>query len=450
MEQIARGIVSNSQLFSYNALFIICMLILVWRNRGAIIPILTIFLFFSGIFPDIFGNIGRNVFRISILCVSLWFAIKSESIINLQLNYPKVFWSIVAWCGYFIVDSVFINHDSILLTFSLLSKFLIPILILSLIITESEEDDELIYDLYWLFGTLIVVQIFLSIAKMIILGGFLEGWVGSMTGLTGGGAGTSLPLLGLMWLALKNDMNFSRKDICFAVGLLIIGFAAGKRAVWILFPIVFLFLYMWVYRKNLGRQIIIILGLAPLLIYLAVRISPTFNPENKVWGSFDLEYATNYIIKYSSGIDENQQEVQSGEGRLGALAWLIEKSSVTNKKVLFGRGNEFITYAGGVNYYNEDYFEGISSKGSITGIVNTFFVFGIIGIVLYLYCVLMLFTTNISRYNILLLGIVMEDYIFYNAQILNLMPLLLLVLFLSFFSNQLIENYGSINEQLTL
>ncbi len=433
MQQIYSIDLGAWQIYAYNALCILGLLWMLWRYRGKTVPVLVTLLFFAGVVEDLGGGSGRNIFRIFMLVVCMWQAMKG-ALGCFHSKYPKTFYAFVLWATYFLADSIFVNHDSYVLAFSLLAKTLIPFLILTLMIKKQDEDPESADGWFRMFGDLIIIQVLLSIGKMIILGGFLEGWVGGMTGMSGGGSGTSFPLLGLMWLALKNGMKFSRKDRWLALGLLLIGFATGKRAVWIMFPALFVFLSVWVYPRHTLRRVAMLIVVLPLVVYLAVRISPTFNPDNKVWGTFDLEYAVDYTVKYSSGIDEYNTTVQSGVGRLGAVAWMIDQFSGQGQDVLWGRGNEFIAYADSEDYFNEHYYGGIHSRGSITGVVNTFFTHGLVGVIAYL-CVLMgLFLPRRNRFNIVLFIVVLVDYIFYNAQILGLMPMLVFALFLSYFS----------------
>lgn len=433
MNQVYFDQVSSSQFYAYNALCLASFLWLLWKYRSETIPILVILLFFAGMIDDFLGSMGRNTFRIMLLTVCIWQSSKGAFYL-FYAKFPIIIYCLCLYIAYFIVNSILINHDNFLLTFSLLSKVVIPFLILTLMVKKQHEEKETSNYLFWLFGDLIVVQILLSLGKMVILGGYLEGWVGSMTGIRGGGAGTSFPLLGLMWLALKNDMKFSCKDIFIALGLLMIGFAAGKRAVWIMFPVLFIFLSIYVFRKNFTKQVVVLAVLTPLLFYLALRISPTFNPENKVWGSFEPEYAINYILKYSGGIDKQHSGIQTGQGRLGAVSWMLEQFSKSDKVVFLGKGNEYITYAGIENYSNSNYYGGIKHRGNITGIVSTFFSIGTIGVVLYLFIILTLFLSKKNRFKILLFLVVLIDYIFYNAQIMNLMSLFIIALYLSFFS----------------
>lgn len=440
MEQIFYTNVASWQYYAYNGLCLVALIWLLWKYRGNMIPMLIVMLFFGGVIDDLMGATGRNVYRIGLLSICVWQSTKG-ALNHFYQEFPKVFYFLCLYILYYIITSIFINHDNFLLVFSLLSKLLIPFLILMLMLNDDLEDERNANTWFWIFEDLILIQVGLSIAKMVILGGFLEGWVGSMSGIRGGGSGTSFPLLGLMWLALKTDMNFSRKDWFLAFGLLILGFAAGKRAVWIMFPVLFCILSMYVYRKSLAKKIIVIFAAAPLLFYLAIRISPTFNPDNKVWGTFDPEYAINYGLKYTAGIDESHTGVQTGVGRLGALTWMLNQFSQEGKNMMFGRGNEYMTYASKDDYMNTTYYGGIQSRGNITGIVSTFFTLGIVGIAFFILFFSCTFLSNRSRFNYVLFGVILIDYLFYNAQVLNLMPLTMLALFFSFFSIELQEEY---------
>lgn len=440
MEQIFYTNVASWQYYAYNGLCLVALIWLLWKYRGNMIPMLIVMLFFGGVIDDLMGATGRNVYRIGLLSICVWQSTKG-ALNHFYQEFPKVFYFLCLYILYYIITSIFINHDNFLLVFSLLSKLLIPFLILMLMLNDDLEDERNANTWFWIFEDLILIQVGLSIAKMVILGGFLEGWVGSMSGIRGGGSGTSFPLLGLMWLALKTDMNFSRKDWFLAFGLLILGFAAGKRAVWIMFPVLFCILSMYVYRKSLAKKIIVIFAAAPLLFYLAIRISPTFNPDNKVWGTFDPEYAINYGLKYTAGIDESHAGVQMGVGRLGALTWMLNQFSQEGKNMMFGRGNEYMTYASKDDYMNTTYYGGIQSRGNITGIVSTFFTLGIVGIAFFILFFSCTFLSNRSRFNYVLFGVILIDYLFYNAQVLNLMPLTMLALFFSFFSIELQEEY---------
>jgi hypothetical protein len=308
--------------------------------------------------------------------------------------------------------------------------------------------------LNFLFKQLLIVQIFFCIIKVFLLKGYLEGWVGSLSGLRGGGAGTSLPLLVLCWLALNTDMKISFKNIIFIIGLLFIGFMTGKRAIWFLLPVLFILLYVFVSSKTKGAKIInklipIILG-GFVLFYLGLRVSPTLNPDNKVWGRFDPQYALNYGMNYSAGVNSPSEKIQNGEGRVGAVLLMINEIEKIGKvkRVAIGVGNEYMVYASHDDYSNPDYYFGVRYRGGITGIVMMYFTIGIIGVVLFLFYFFSLFPRiKFSGFRWVLLLTILFDFVFYNAQIINMHAMSVLLMFIILYSNYKYDKYGNyINE----
>ena len=154
-----------------------------------------------------------------------------------------------------------------------------------------------------IIGLVLLIQICVSMYKYILFEGhFWEGMVGTFGGVKGGGTGTSFPLVALCWVAINSNMDIRNwKSWIFIAGLLLVGIATGKRAVILLFPILFLVLSVYVCKKKYSNRVWIVIAAAPLLFYLGVRLTPTFNPENKVWGTFDLEYMLNYTENYAMG-----------------------------------------------------------------------------------------------------------------------------------------------------
>jgi hypothetical protein len=396
-------------------------------------------LFFYGMFNDFSvlltgGRIISNTYQIVMLAWGLILVSRtrfSERIVQLRISVLLF----VIYGLYFLFTSMILHSDNTMLTLAQFSKLLIPVCFL-LVMKELASQGE-IESLFWTFWELVVLQILFSLFKMILIGGFLEGWVGSLTGINGGGMGTSLPLLGLILFALKTDLKIkSLQDIVYLIGLLFIGFATGKRAVWILFPVLFFLLGIYAYRRNIANKIFIIALAVPLILYAGLRLTPSLNPERKVGGSFDPGYALNYGLKYSAGIDNGHQDVQSGVGRIGAVNWMWQRLEKMDKSTLFGSGLEYIIYADHEDYSNKSYYQGIRSRGSITGIVNTFMTIGLIGVILYILFVLALFLQNKNRIGRILMIVALFDYIFYNATILTSSSLLTLALFLSLLSEE--------------
>ena len=430
MEQVARVSVSTYQLLLYNLFLVIGYIFLVRKYHGSWTKVMVITLFFSGIVSDLAGSIGISVFRVFIL---LW-ALLLFSRTKKNLFYREFRLPIFCFLIYLIYTagvSYLIHNDNVLLIFSQLSRVVVPFLVFAVIYSEIAEDQSQLDEFHDLFGFILAFFIISAVVKLVVLGGFLEGWVGGL-GLTGGGAGTSLPLLGLFWLSLESGMeNKKPKYIFLVLGFLLIGFATGKRAVWLLYPILYFILAAYTYRRNVSNLIIVSIILVPTFIYLGVRLTPSLNPDKKVWGKFDIEYTLNYSLVYSTGYDNESMAVQEvDKGRVGAIVWLYEKIVDADKMAFFGKGYEYFIYAGKDNYYNSDYYMGILHRGSVTGIVGTFFVSGIFGVVLYILFLASLLLKYRNRLSYVLFVFVMIDYIFYNARMTASQALFLLTMFI--------------------
>ena len=440
MGEIHASNLASWQLYIYNVILLAVFVYLIaFKHVGKQAHCFIVSLFFYGMFNDFSvlltgGRIISNIYQIVMLTWGLILASRAQY--SKRIAQQKVaFFLFVTYGIYFVLSSLILHSDNAMLTLAQFSKLLIPVCFL-VVMKEMASQGE-IESLFWTFWELVGLQILFSLFKMILIGGFLEGWVGSLSGVNGGGMGTTLPLLGLILFALKTDLKInSLQDFVFLIGLLLIGFATGKRAVWILFPALFFLLGIYAYRRNIANKIFIITLAVPLMLYAGLRLSPTLNPEKEVGGSFDPEFALNYGLKYTAGIDNKHEDVQSGVGRLGAVNWMWQRLEKMDKSTLFGSGLEYMIYADHEDYSNQSYYQGIRSRGSITGIVNTFMTIGLIGVILYILFVLALLLQNRSRIGRILMIVALFDYVFYNAMILTSSSLLTLTLFLSILSEE--------------
>lgn len=145
---------------------------------------------------------------------------------------------------------------------------------------------------------------------------------------------------------------------------------------------------------------------------------------------YDLEYTYSYIISYSGGSETSagKTSINEGDGRLGAalLLW-NDVTDVVNydKQVLLGVGNEQIKYYDRENYSDRDTNLGVSYRGGITGIVFMYFISGILGVILFfIYLYNMFVQSSKSKIVWIVFGITMFDFIFYNGQIINNVPMM--------------------------
>ena len=448
MEHIYDFNLASWQIYLYNVLLLAVYIYLIaFRYVGKQAHCYIVSLFFYGMVNDFSilltgGRIISNIYQIVML---IWgILLVSRTRFNERIVQHKIAFLLFILYGlYFFFSMLFLHGDNPMLTFAQFSKLLIAVcflLVMKEMITNGEMES-----LFWVFWDLVVLQIVFSLFKMVLIGGYLEGWVGSLSGLNGGGMGTSLPLLGLVLFALKTDLKIkSFQDVIFLIGLLLIGFATGKRAVWILFPALFLLLGLYAYRHNIANKVFITLLVVPLVFYAGLRLSPTLNPEKEVGGSFDPDFALSYGLKYSAGIDNGHQDVQSGVGRIGALTWMWQRLAKMDRSTLFGSGLEYMIYADHEDYSNQFYYQGIRSRGNITGIINMFMTSGLTGVILYILFILSLFWHNKSRLGKVLMVVALFDFILYNATILTTSSLLTLTFFLSIASE--VEDEGNWEE----
>ena len=177
---------------------------------------------------------------------------------------------------------------------------------------------------------------------------------------------------------------------------------------------------MYVCKKKYSNRVWVIIAAAPLLFYIGVRLTPSFNPEKIVWGSFDLEYVINYTENYSMGKVEDGEEREEYTGRVGsALIFWNTFKDIDNYtlKTLFGEGVErAYTSAenrGTYDQFGRDY--GLDHRGDITGVLMTLIAIGVVGVILLViyYCFLFRLV-RYKRLRIVLFVLVMFDFIFYN------------------------------------
>ena len=186
---------------------------------------------------------------------------------------------------------------------------------------------------------------------------------------------------------------------------------------------------------------------APFLFYLGLRLTPSLNPENKVWGSFDIDYALNYGKAYSMGEIDEDGNREKGIGRVGATLLMIDWIKDYNNYDVhswFGHGAERIFTSNDYeDYYDKDYNFGINHRGSMTGAVMWYLGFGIVGLVLFMIYYLSLFRIiPYQRLRYVLYGMVMFDFIFYNAQMIREPFICVLIIFIMYYSRLRYTNKG--------
>jgi hypothetical protein len=268
----------------------------------------------------------------------------------------------------------------------------------------------------------------------------MESIVGSLA-FSGGSYGVTFPLLAFIFIWLYRKGNFSRKDWVFIVGLIFIGFVNYKRAIWFIMPIVIGLFMFYVQKKKVPQSLILLsVVLIPLIFYLGVRLNPTLNKEEKVWGSFDLGYAMDYTREYSFGKDEPYSATKTGVGRGGASINLFRNllEGDLKKEDWLGYGLTLMYVdAPTDDQYLKDLLN-INSIGSATGFIQSYVVFGLIGVVVTLLFVFS-FVLQIKNRRILIVlaGIFLWEYFFYTGSILREPALSFLLIYVILYSNMI-------------
>lgn len=410
---------------------------------------LLIILLFSVGFFSYFGKNANNLYKISSLLFTLYIVAKNNIFIRLNSKLNLIITIFIFYVASFLISSMWINNDGFFLTFAQLNRLLIPFFLFFIIRKKALKDPTSLDVLNRLFFQLFVIQIIATVIQLGVIG-IIEQVCGAFNG---GAVGTSIPLMGLLWLGLNTNLQkLERKHWFFLVGLLISGVVTGKRAVWFMFPVVFLLYGIYVAKNKYPKQLMNLLFLVPLFIYIGFRLTPTLNPDQKVWGRFDLEYAINYATDYSLGRETKSGQRVVGEGRVGAnkLLWGYITSGELDERSLFGYGSKKV-YAERTNYRNADANLGVNSKGSLTGVFQMYMGFGLIGVLLFLLYYLLLFSqVKYKRLHVVFLIVALYDFLFYVGTVVREPFLSVLFVFLIVFSNYKYDKDGKYLRENTI
>jgi hypothetical protein len=419
-----------------NIYYIIVFAFLIYsliRFRSNNLFLLIIFLFFIGMFVYA-GKSVQNIYRIFIVVTSIYmsrYSVTAKTVsTNIFITISFVLFSIL------LLLSSYLHRDNFTLIFSQYSRFLIVFLFYFILHRRLshpvvlEKFNQLIY-------YLILLQIILSFVKFIVIGP-MESIVGSL-GFSGGAIATSFPLLGMVFLWMYRKGNFSNKDWLFILGLMFIGFVNYKRAIWFVLPFFLGLFIFYVERRKLSEPILLAFALIPLLLYLGIRLNPTLNKEQKVWGSFDMEYAYKYIDSYSFGKENEFENQQTAQGRGGATGYLFEKlfKGELNSSDWFGSGLSMMYVEGAQNEgaFLDKY--QLNSIGSANGFFQSYVVFGLTGaLITIVFALSLLLKIQNRRIRFAMMFLFFWEYFFYTGVILRELPLNFLLIYLILYSNQ--------------
>ena len=150
-----------------------------------------------------------------------------------------------------------------------------------------------------------LLQIPASIVKYFLIGQ-KELYIGTIS-INAGTLSTIVPLfcIGFITSYYLNKNKNIYIFICLLAGFVFMSFVGAKRAFFLLLPFIIGMTYLFSSRKKmilsgiLSLKLILFTGIIGfLVIYAGSMIIPSFNPEDKIGGSFDPEYMINFTTRY--------------------------------------------------------------------------------------------------------------------------------------------------------
>lgn len=426
---------------------------LLWKYRRDYIALLFILLSFPRAFM-FYGSTAHNLYKVAmlVLCIYFFYQLHAQRIYQRREVWIAITFALFS--VQFMASVLIFTENTITIVVSQYARYLEIFLlyfIVKRIIYQGGRDN-----LLQLFYDIGLMQILLSVVKIPLIGWQMEGLVGSFS-IIGGEMGTTIPILWFIILWRHKRGQFGKWDWIYILGLLLVGFTTGKRAVMFILPLVVAAFLIYVPKLKLkGSTIAMTIILVPLLFYLGVRLTPTLNPEHQIWGSFDWEHAMGYAetyqfgkegfqgqaeaidqtssaqLQYSGGVIGKDSDLIEAEGRGGATIALIrllidQYTTVDQDWWGLGFGSMY-----SIDYETFDKLPltiHLNHKGSATGLFQSYVTTGLLGaLCTILFCFSFLFYCRHKRLKYVLLAICAWEYFMYTG-ILFRTPIFMAVLF---------------------
>ena len=416
----------------------ILLVYMLWKYRSDSLLVFLVMLFFPRVFIFMGKNV-ENLYKVLLLLMCLYTCWERKvwtRYTTKELLYVLVF---IILSASFFYSTVFYSRDSWTIIFSQYARYL-EIFLLWFVLKDAifyrNEKDKILQFLY----EVVILQIIISLFKLVLFRHQIEGLVGSFT-IGGGGVGTSFPIIGFYIIYVYRRGQLQKMDWWLIIGLFLFGWTTGKRAVWIILPIIIMLFFSYVRVVRLNKYMILGLLAFPIMIYFGARLTPTLNPEHQVWGSFDLQHLYDYANKYQFGeegiegqrenIQESQQVTYVG-GAYGLQNEQIEAAGRGNAtielfKLIFGARSlteQDIWGTGLSTFYSTTYEEfdklpltiHLSYKGAGTGFFQMYATIGVVGAILMtIFSLLPYFRIKHRRIKWVMLVFFLYDYFMYNA-----------------------------------
>ena len=188
---------------------------------------------------------------------------------------------------------------------------------------------------------LVLIQIPAIIVKFILVGQSEGEGIGTLSE-GGGSISTIFPLFIITFLFCL--YLFQEKKIYFFLMFCFLFFAivGDKRAIVFFVPLMIVVSYFFFIRfsklkyfSGVGKKIAIVGSLSCLVLVLVVKTNKSLNPENSLWGSFNIEYLSDYVTYYTGSGDKDVSEMRRKDGFVYFLNYAISGDVI---HIAFGDG----------------------------------------------------------------------------------------------------------------
>jgi hypothetical protein len=242
---------------------------------------------------------------------------------------------------------------------------------------------------------LFILQVFASIFKLFSIGQYEE-YAGTMI-ITNGSINTIFPLIAISFMVFA-WFYLGRKRIymLYSLGFVFMGWVGNKRGIYF-YLIILIMLILWKRFRDLRQGSFLpasVIRLIPVglilfagVFYLGVRLTPTLNPDRKVWGRYDSDFLATYLYTYNL-MDERTGDYR---GRFGGTYVLLQDAisgggmalrNPTLQSNLVGFGPDKIVGDVRIRYERQRQSGLQRLSGTIgTGFTNVFIGLGLLGVI---------------------------------------------------------------------
>ena len=310
-----------NQLILYYLLALVIYIVFLRNIKFTTLSLIILLLFNQGFIILLDENNRPSKVLFIILSTLLLFKSKN---IKLNKSEQRILYLFILFTFFFFMNYI-INGVPLLWAGYQYYKYYVPIVLFFAMKGLNMSSEDAFY-----YGNLILklilFQVAFSILKIAIIG-FRENITGTISN-TGGGIGIGYAIMGTILYWAMNNKELKGKDWIYVLSFLMIPIASNKRAIWFIYPIIIILIMYEKITRLSARRVAYIIILVPFLIYFGFRLNPSLNPERKLWGSVDFNYAINYALSYS-GDSEEKLEYPYAQGRWGSSA-LIVKTTLQN------------------------------------------------------------------------------------------------------------------------